>query len=136
VENMPLEGALTVTFVRSLLAHAKIDGVDASAAEAVPNVQVITAADLDLGVFGPEFPDVNASMGRPLLAVDRVRFVGDIIAIVVSDDSATGADARAGSGRIRPTAGRRESRVGRGGRGAAVPGGRHERRSARRLARA
>jgi carbon-monoxide dehydrogenase large subunit len=90
---MPLEGALTVTFVRSLLAHAKIDGVDASAAEAVPNVQVITAADLDLGVFGPEFPDVNASMGRPLLAVDRVRFVGDIIAIVVSDDSATGADA-------------------------------------------
>ena len=93
MENLSLEGALTVTFVRSLLAHANIVDVDATAAEALPNVQVMTAADLDLGVFGPGFPDVNPSMGRPLLVVDRVRFVGDIIAIVISDDSATGADA-------------------------------------------
>jgi carbon-monoxide dehydrogenase large subunit len=93
VENLPLAGAVTVTFVRSLLAHAKIVDVDAAAAEALPNVQVITAADMDLGVFGPAFPEVNQGMGRPLLAVDRVRFVGDIIAIVISDDSASGADA-------------------------------------------
>jgi aerobic carbon-monoxide dehydrogenase large subunit len=93
VENLPLEGAVTVTFVRSLLAHANIVDVDATAAEALPNVQVLTAADLELGVFGPAFPEVNPGMGRPLLAVDRVRFVGDIIAIVISDDSATGADA-------------------------------------------
>jgi len=93
VENLPLEGALTVTFVRSLLAHANIVAVDVSAAEALPGVQVLTAADMDLGVFGPAFPDVNSAMGRPLLAVDRVRFVGDIIAIVVSDDSPTGTDA-------------------------------------------
>jgi len=80
--------------VRSLLAHAAITGIDASAAEALPNVQVFTAADLDLGVFGPPpFPGINPSMGRPFLAVDRVRFVGDIIAIVISDDRATGADA-------------------------------------------
>ena len=32
-------------------------------------------------------------MGRPLLAEDVVRFVGDIVAIVISDDRATGADA-------------------------------------------
>jgi carbon-monoxide dehydrogenase large subunit len=94
VENLPLEGALTVTFVRSLLAHATIVGVDTTGAEALPNVQVLTAADMDLGVFGPPpFPGVNPAMGRPLLAVDRVRFVGDIIAIVISDDRATGADA-------------------------------------------
>jgi carbon-monoxide dehydrogenase large subunit len=93
VENLPLEGAVTVTFVRSLLAHANIVDVDATAAEALPNVQVLTAADVELGVFGPAFPEVNPGMGRPLLAVDRVRFVGDIIAIVISDDSATGADA-------------------------------------------
>jgi aerobic carbon-monoxide dehydrogenase large subunit len=94
VENLPLEGALTVTFVRSLLAHAKIGEVDTTAAEALPNVQVLTAADMDLGAFGPPpFPGVNQSMGRPLLAVDRVRFVGDIIAIVISDDRATGVDA-------------------------------------------
>jgi carbon-monoxide dehydrogenase large subunit len=93
VENLPLEGALTVTFVRSLLAHADIVDVDATAAEGLPNVQVMTAADMDLGVFGPAFPEVNPGMGRPLLAADRVRFVGDIIAVVISDDSATGSDA-------------------------------------------
>jgi carbon-monoxide dehydrogenase large subunit len=32
-------------------------------------------------------------MGRPLIAQDVVRFVGDIVAIVISDDRATGADA-------------------------------------------
>ena len=93
VENLRLEGALTVTFVRSQVAHAALVDVDVTAAEALPNVEVITAADLDLGVFGPDFPDVNPVMGRPLVAVDRVRFVGDIIAIVLSESGATGADA-------------------------------------------
>ena len=32
-------------------------------------------------------------MGRPLVAKDVVRFVGDIVAVVVSEDRATGADA-------------------------------------------
>ena len=94
VENLPLAGAASITFVRSLLAHAKIGEVDTSAAEELPNVQVLTAADLDLPAFGPPpFPGLNAAMGRPLIAKDVVRFVGDIVAIVISDDRATGADA-------------------------------------------
>ena len=52
VENLPLEGALDVTFVRSPLAHARITGVDASAAEALPNVQVLTGADVDVQPIG------------------------------------------------------------------------------------
>jgi len=94
VENLPLEGALTVTFVRSLLAHARIGGVDTAAAEALPNVQVITGADVDAGPFGPPpFPGLNPAMGRPLVATDVVRFVGDIVAIVLSEGRATGVDA-------------------------------------------
>jgi aerobic carbon-monoxide dehydrogenase large subunit len=94
VENLPLEGAAAVTFVRSLLAHARIGEVDGSAAEALPGVRVLTAADLDLPTFGPPpFPGLNTAMGRPLLADGVVRFVGDIVAIVISDDRATGADA-------------------------------------------
>ena len=94
VENLPLEGALAVTFVRSLLAHAHIDGVDATAAATLPNVQVFTGADVDAGPFGPPpFPGLNPGMGRPLVATDVVRFVGDIVAIVVSEDRATGVDA-------------------------------------------
>jgi aerobic carbon-monoxide dehydrogenase large subunit len=91
---MPLEGAASITFVRSLLAHAGIEGIDASAAEALPNVQVFTAADLDLGSWDPPpLPGMNTALGRPLIARDRVRFVGDIVAVVVSDDRATGVDA-------------------------------------------
>jgi carbon-monoxide dehydrogenase large subunit len=94
VENLPLEGAASVTFVRSLLAHARITELDVSVAAALPNVQVLTSADLDLPVFGPPpFPGLNETMGRPLIAGDVVRFVGDIVAIVISDDRAAGADA-------------------------------------------
>ncbi len=94
VENLPLEGAAAVTFVRSLLAHARIGSVDTSAAAALPGVQVLTGADVDLPPFGPPpFPGLDQGMGRPLVATDVVRFVGDIVAVVISDDRATGADA-------------------------------------------
>jgi aerobic carbon-monoxide dehydrogenase large subunit len=94
VENLPLEGALAVTFVRSLLAHTRINGIDTSAAEALPNVQVLTAADVDLPPFGPPpLPGLEMRMGRPVVAKDVARFVGEIVAVVVSEDRATGADA-------------------------------------------
>jgi carbon-monoxide dehydrogenase large subunit len=94
VENLPLEGAATVTFVRSLFAHAKINGIDTSAAEAIPGVQVFTAKDVDLPPFGPPpLPGLNEKMGRPCVAGDTVRFVGEIVAVVVAEDRATGADA-------------------------------------------
>jgi carbon-monoxide dehydrogenase large subunit len=94
VENLPLEGALAVTFVRSPFAHARIAGIDASAAVALPNVQVLTGADVDVGPFGPpHLPGLEQGMGRPLVVVDRARFVGEIVAIVVSEGRAAGADA-------------------------------------------
>jgi aerobic carbon-monoxide dehydrogenase large subunit len=96
VENMPMEDALHVTFVRSLLAHARIDGVDTSAAEAAPDVvAVLTAADLDVGTFGPppHLHGLNAAMTRPLIAGEVVRFVGEIVAVVVAKSRAAGADA-------------------------------------------
>jgi carbon-monoxide dehydrogenase large subunit len=94
VENLPLDGALAVTFVRSLLAHARINGVDTAAARALPNVQVLTAADVDAGPFGPPpFPGLEPRMSRPLVAGEVVRFVGEIVAIVVSEDRTAGADA-------------------------------------------
>ncbi len=94
VENLPLDGALTATFVRSPFAHARIAGIDASAAEALPNVQVLTGADVELPPFGPPpFPGLDAAMGRPVIATDTVRFVGEIVAVVVSEGRAAGADA-------------------------------------------
>jgi len=94
VENLPLEDALNVTFVRSLFAHARIAGIDASAATALPNVQVLTGADVDVGPFGPPpLPGLERGMARPLVAKDVARFVGEIVAIVVTPDRTTGVDA-------------------------------------------
>ena len=132
VENLPLEGALTVTFVRSLLAHARIVGVDTSAAEALPDVQVFTGADIDVVDGPPPIPVLEQRMRRPVVAKDVVRFVGDIVAVVVSPDRATGADAAelvAVEYDPLPVAGRHGRR--REGRGAALPGDRDERRRPR-----
>ncbi len=94
VENLPLEGAVTVTFVRSLLPHARITGIDTSAAEAIPNVQVLTGADVDVGPLAPPpIPLIEQRMTRPLVATDVVRFVGEIVAVVVSETRASGEDA-------------------------------------------
>ena len=87
-------GCARVTFVRSLLAHARLDGIDTTAAEAIPGVRVLTGDDVDCRRSGRcRFPASTTRMGRPVVAKDVVRFVGEIVAIVVSDDRATGADA-------------------------------------------
>jgi carbon-monoxide dehydrogenase large subunit len=94
LENISIEGAAWVTFVRSPLAHARINGVDGSAAEALPNVQVFMGADVDAPPFGPPpYWNINPAMVRPLVATDTVRFAGEIVAIVVSEDRASGLDA-------------------------------------------
>ena len=94
LESMPLEGALWITFVRSPLAHARVNGVDTSAAEALANVEVFTGADIDAPPFGPPpYWEIDAGMVRPLVATDVVRFAGEIVAIVVSEDRVSGVDA-------------------------------------------
>ncbi|HEY3683744.1 MAG TPA: xanthine dehydrogenase family protein molybdopterin-binding subunit [Streptosporangiaceae bacterium] len=90
-----LIGAAHLTFVRSPLAHGRVTGIDADAARAEPGVvAVLTAADLD--DVPPPVPDGAegaAAMGEPLLAGDTVRFVGEPVAIVVTDERYQGEDA-------------------------------------------
>jgi aerobic carbon-monoxide dehydrogenase large subunit len=94
VENLPLESPLHVTFVRSPIAHARIESVDVSAARALPQTQVFTGADVDLDLFrAPPFPGLEQGMGRPFVASEIVRFVGDIVALVVTETRTQGADA-------------------------------------------
>ncbi len=94
VENLAPGDALHVTFVRSPFGHARINSIDASAATALPGVQVFAGADIDAGPFGPpDLPGLERRMGRPLIAKDVVRFVGEIVAAVITSDRASGVDA-------------------------------------------
>src|ERR1019366_7002209 len=94
VDDVQLPGAKRVTFVRSDWAHAKILGIDTSAADEIPGTRALTAADVDLPTNPlPPFLGIDERMQRPFLASDTVRFVGDIVAIVVSDGRELGVDA-------------------------------------------
>lgn len=92
-----LRGAAYVTFVRSPVAHAVITRIDTSRARAHPGVvAVYTATDLT-GLPAPQ------PFGRPahsggffaelLLAGEKVRFVGEPVAVVLTDARYDGRDA-------------------------------------------
>src|ERR1700735_5219483 len=91
-----LAGACHVFFVRSHIAHARIAGIDVSAALSAPGVIAgFTAADLtDMPDIGPMMPDLlNDKMRQTLLATDVVRYVGDTVAVVVTEEAYQGEDA-------------------------------------------
>jgi carbon-monoxide dehydrogenase large subunit len=93
VDDLQLPGALHLTFVRSYMAHARIVSIDKSAAEAT-GAQVFTAADTDLTVSPPPpMLQVSPSMFRPLIAGETVRFVGEIVAVVLAESREASADA-------------------------------------------
>ena len=91
-----LAGACHVFFVRSPIAHARIRSVDVSAALKAPGVvAAFTGADLaGLPLLAPPMPGmIDERMGQPLLARDVVRFVGEPVAVVITDDPYQGEDA-------------------------------------------
>jgi carbon-monoxide dehydrogenase large subunit len=93
VDDMSMPGALHLTFVRSYMAHAKINGIDTSAAQAA-GATVFTAADTGPIVNPvPPFIPVDPQMFRPLLCSDTARFVGDIVAVVLADSREASVDA-------------------------------------------
>ncbi|MBA2280253.1 MAG: molybdopterin-dependent oxidoreductase [Actinomycetota bacterium] len=99
VDDLVIPGALWLSMVRSPHAHARIKGIDASAAEALPGVRaVLTAADLadDWAAPMPCAWPVTADMKSPAhhpLAADKANYVGDIVAVVVAESRYQAADA-------------------------------------------
>ncbi len=93
VDNLESSGVAHAVFVRSPFAHALITGIDTSEAATAPGVLAVFTAD-DLGrepLSG--FADVNDKAGRAALAVDKVRYVGDPVALVVAETRAQAVDA-------------------------------------------
>ena len=88
VDDIQLTGTTHMAFVRSTEAHALIKGIDVSAAlECEGVIGAWTAADLEL----PPLPGVPG-LERPALAIDKVRFVGEAVAVVVAENKYAAAD--------------------------------------------
>jgi carbon-monoxide dehydrogenase large subunit len=82
-----------VAYARATVAHATITSVDTADAKSMPGVLgVFTAADLGLEPVPSPF---NPAVSRTLIASDRARFVGDIVAAVVAETREQAADAAA-----------------------------------------
>jgi len=88
--DVVVPGMLHGRILRSTLPHARIRGIDASAALAMPGVvAVLTGRDLE---------GTDARWGlylrdRPVIATDRVRYVGDPVAAVAAVDEFTAEEA-------------------------------------------
>jgi aerobic carbon-monoxide dehydrogenase large subunit len=103
VDDIKLPGMAHAVVLRSPHAHAKIRSIDVSAAKGAPGVlAVLTAADVkeagyaDLPVPGGLKRRDGSPMYKPrypILAEDRVRWVGDYVAFVVADTVAQAQDA-------------------------------------------
>ena len=86
-----LAGALHATYVRSTVAHANILGIDVSEALLAPGVVAIyTATDLGLQQTPAKY---NPTALRTLLATEKVRYVGEPIAVILTERADQGEDA-------------------------------------------
>src|SRR5438045_4567835 len=88
VHNLRLPGMLYGKIFRSSVAHGRIKKIDTSGAKALAGVHsVVTAAEVKTILpdpfYGPAFHD------QPVLAVDKVRYVGEPVATVLASDPQT-----------------------------------------------
>lgn len=95
VDDIAPEGSLRAAFFRSQIAHAKIVSLDTKAAEAAEGVKYVSTADdmaargvknfIGYSVLEDHVRKASSKAPRPILAVGKVRFVGEPIAMVVAE---------------------------------------------------
>jgi carbon-monoxide dehydrogenase large subunit len=101
VDDVPSPNALHATILRSPVAHGRIRSIDGTAALALPGVHaVITAADVARAVGGvpiitmrQELLEELKPFQQPVIAAEKVRYVGEPIAVVVAETQAQAEDA-------------------------------------------
>ncbi len=97
-DNLALAGMLHMAMVRSPFAHAKILSIDTGAAERSSNVTaVVTGQDIAetqgmMITAWPITPEQKAPV-HPPMAVDRVAFAGEVVAVVIARSAAEARDA-------------------------------------------
>ena len=94
VGDVELPGAAWVTYVRSPLAHGRIERTDVTQARLAPGVvDVFVVSDLGLAPSRLDADGIPEVMARPFLADGVVRFVGEPVVAVVAESLAEAVDA-------------------------------------------
>src|SRR5690349_12398544 len=104
VGDLKLPGMHYVAFVRSPYAHARINSIDTEAARQIPGVfAVVTAHDIESlcepmpvassGEGSSESNEKTAPRTHLVLSMDRVRHVGEAVALVIATSPEIAADA-------------------------------------------
>jgi len=97
--DMKIPGALYMAVLRSPYAHARITSIDTSAAAALPGVRAVyTGADLADSWAAPmpcAWPVTEDMLNPPHhpLAIDKVHYVGDGVAVVIAENDTVAHDA-------------------------------------------
>jgi carbon-monoxide dehydrogenase large subunit len=99
VDDLVRDGMLHAVILRSQVAHGRIRGIDASAASAMPGVHaVVTAADIgevpSIPLRLANLPEFQGYL-QPVIARDKVRYVGEPLAVIVAESQALAEDASA-----------------------------------------
>ena len=98
IDDLVRPNQLNAAILRSSVAHGRIRSIDTKAASAIPGVQrVITAKDI-----GPKVPTIVIRLQplpqlepfqQPVIAHDKVRYVGEPLAVVLAESFAIAEDA-------------------------------------------
>src|SRR5215471_9630675 len=96
VADLARQGMLHAAVLRSPVAHGHIRAIDAQPALAIPGVHaVITAAEIGAVPRIPlrlQTSSATEPFRQPVIASDRVRYVGEPIALVLADHAALAED--------------------------------------------
>ena len=98
-DNIKLPGMLHMSMLRSPFAHAKVTSLDVSAAKEHPDVlEVFTGEDLASEWPGgvpcaAQVTEEQKTPFHPPIVTDEVRYLGDVVAVVVASDRYTAKDA-------------------------------------------
>jgi len=101
-DDVALPGMLHAAMLRSSVAHARVRSLDVTVARAMPGVHAVITATEIAGAPGAKVPTVPLRLQplacmepyrQPVIAQDRIRHVGEVLAIVVADSLALAEDA-------------------------------------------
>ena len=113
LDDLAFDDMAHAIVLRSPHAHARIDGIDTQAAQAIPEVlAVLVAADALAEGLQPLRPTAEANVQtgekfafavQPVLAADKVRYVGEPVALIVAETRARSTGQRGSAASTAPS---------------------------------